>query len=97
MSAPVVLVTGCSTGIGRASAEALLARGANVYASARRPEALAELAAAGCETLALDVTDEASMAAAVATIEARHGALDVLVNNAGYGQQGALEGVPLER
>jgi NAD(P)-dependent dehydrogenase (short-subunit alcohol dehydrogenase family) len=94
---PVVLVTGCSSGIGRACAEAFLARGATVWATARRVDTLADLAAAGCHTLALDVTDEASMAAAVATIEDRHGAIDVLVNNAGYGQQGALEEVPLER
>ena len=96
-TAPVVLVTGCSTGIGRACAEAFLARGAVVVATARRPESITDLAAAGCRTLALDVTDEASMAAAVASIQAEHGAIDVLVNNAGYGQQGALEEVPLER
>jgi NAD(P)-dependent dehydrogenase (short-subunit alcohol dehydrogenase family) len=94
---PVVLVTGCSTGIGRACAESFLARGATVVATARRSDTLAGLRAAGCDTLDLDVTDEASMAAAVAEIERRHGAIDVLVNNAGYGQQGALEEVPLDR
>jgi NAD(P)-dependent dehydrogenase (short-subunit alcohol dehydrogenase family) len=96
-TSPVVLVTGCSSGIGRACADAFLAQGATVWATARRVDTLADLAAAGCHTLALDVTDDASMASAVAEIETRHGAIDVLVNNAGYGQQGALEEVPLER
>ena len=64
-----VLVTGCSSGIGRATAERLATAGWTVYATARKPETLAELAAAGCRTLALDVTDEASMQAAVRAVE----------------------------
>jgi NAD(P)-dependent dehydrogenase (short-subunit alcohol dehydrogenase family) len=68
-----------------------------VYATARRLSDLSDLAAAGCRTLALDVTDEASMVAAVRTIEAAEGAVDVLVNNAGYSQSGAIESVSLER
>ena len=71
--------------------------GWTVYATARRPETLADLEAAGCRTLALDVTDEASMQAAVAAVEEEHGAVGVLVNNAGYSQSGAIETVPLER
>ena len=59
------LVTGCSSGIGRATALALSDKGFAVYATARRPEALTDLAARGCETLALDVTSEESMVAAV--------------------------------
>jgi NADP-dependent 3-hydroxy acid dehydrogenase YdfG len=91
-----VLVTGCSSGIGRASALRLSQAGWTVYATARRPESLAELARAGCKTLALDVTDEDSMRAAVATVEQEHGAVGVLVNNAGYSQGGAIETVPMD-
>jgi NAD(P)-dependent dehydrogenase (short-subunit alcohol dehydrogenase family) len=92
-----VLVTGASSGIGRATAEHLLARGWTVYATARRPESLAELEARGARTLTLDVTDEGSMAAAVEAVEAEAGAVGVLVNNAGYSQNGAIESVPMER
>ncbi|MEQ1500929.1 MAG: SDR family NAD(P)-dependent oxidoreductase [Myxococcota bacterium] len=93
----VVLVTGCSSGIGKAVALRLVRAGHVVYATARKPETLTELAAAGCETLALDVTDDASMAAAVAEIERAHGAVGVLVNNAGYSQSGAVESIPLDK
>ncbi|MCX5209434.1 SDR family NAD(P)-dependent oxidoreductase [Kitasatospora sp. NBC_00240] len=80
-----VLITGCSTGMGRRTALALHRLGHQVYATARRPETLADLAAEGLATLPLDVTDEESMAAAVARIEAERGAVDILVNNAAYG------------
>ena len=98
MSTPsrAVLITGCSTGIGRATAEHLAAKGHTVYATARRPEAIADLAAKGCKVLALDVTDEASMSAAVDTVVAAEGAVGVLVNNAGYSQSGAVESVDLD-
>lgn len=85
------LVTGCSSGIGRGVALTLHAAGYTVYATARRPEVISDLADAGMETLALDVTDEASMAAAVARVVADHGAVGVLVNNAGYALQGTIE------
>jgi len=90
-----VLITGCSTGIGRATAEHLAARGWTVYATARRPESIRDLATRGCKTLALDVCDDASMRAAVETIERGGGTVGVLVNNAGYGQEGAFEEVPM--
>jgi NAD(P)-dependent dehydrogenase (short-subunit alcohol dehydrogenase family) len=93
----VALVTGCSTGIGRASALALRRSGLTTYATARRLETLADLEAAGCRTLALDVTDEAQRVDAVATIERERGGVDVLVNNAGYADYGPVEEIPLER
>ena len=91
-----VLITGCSSGIGRATALRLAGAGWTVYATARRPETLSELEAAGCRTLALDVTDEQSMQAVVAEIERTEGAVGVLINNAGYSQSGAIETVPLQ-
>ncbi|HEX7291069.1 MAG TPA: oxidoreductase [Conexibacter sp.] len=91
-----VLITGCSSGIGRATARRLAASGWTVYATARRPDSIADLEAAGCRTLALDVTDEQSMISAVRTIEQTHGAVGVLINNAGYSQSGAIETVPLD-
>ena len=90
-----VLITGCSTGIGRATAEHLASRGWNVYATARKPESIADLASRGCKTLALDVCDEASMRVAVQTVERAEGAVGVLINNAGYGLEGAFEEVPM--
>jgi NAD(P)-dependent dehydrogenase (short-subunit alcohol dehydrogenase family) len=91
-----VLITGCSSGIGRAAAERLARAGMTVYASARRPESIEDLKAAGCRTLALDVTDEDSMRAAVEEVERAEGAVGALVNNAGYSQSGAVETVPLD-
>jgi NAD(P)-dependent dehydrogenase (short-subunit alcohol dehydrogenase family) len=91
-----VLITGCSSGIGRATALRLARSGWNVYATARRPESIADLQAAGAKTLALDVTDEDSMSAAVASVERAEGAVGVLINNAGYSQSGAMESVPME-
>jgi NADP-dependent 3-hydroxy acid dehydrogenase YdfG len=88
-----VLITGCSSGIGAATAARLASSGWEVWATARRPETLDDLASAGCRTLALDVTDEASMSAAVDTVLAESGRIDALVNNAGYSQSGALESV----
>src|SRR3954447_3377643 len=93
MTSRSVLISGCSTGIGRATAARLAVGGWTVYATARRPETLADLQAAGCRTLALDVTDEASM---VAAVEAVDGGVGVLINNAGYSQSGALETLPMD-
>ncbi len=86
-----ILITGCSSGIGHASAIALHRAGRTVYATARRPDSIADLAEMGIRTLALDVTDEASMIAAVATIQAESGPIGVLINNAGYGLYGPVE------
>src|SRR3954447_18014438 len=89
-----VLITGCSTGIGRATAQRLAANGWTGYATARDPQAIADLD--GCHQLALDVTDEASLAAAVKAVEDEEGAVGVLVNNAGINELGAIETVPME-
>ncbi|MCW1958012.1 MAG: SDR family NAD(P)-dependent oxidoreductase [Mycobacterium sp.] len=91
-----VLVTGCSTGIGRATALRLAKAGHTVYATARRVDSIADLRAAGAHTLALDVTDEASMTAAVEQVVAEQGAVGVLINNAGYSQSGAIETLSMD-
>jgi len=90
-----VLITGCSTGIGRATAERLARQGHPVYATARRLESIADLAQHGCKLLALDVCDESSMQQGVAAVERDHGAVGVLINNAGYGSEGPVEEVPM--
>ncbi|MFM2043319.1 MAG: hypothetical protein RLY86_1895 [Pseudomonadota bacterium] len=91
----VALVTGASSGIGAAIAEELLALGYTVYAAARRQDRMADLDRKGARLVPLDITDEASITAAVDRIVAETGRLDALVNNAGYGSYGALEDVPL--
>ncbi|MEA3019019.1 MAG: hypothetical protein QOI47_543 [Actinomycetota bacterium] len=99
----VVLITGCSSGIGLESAIAFAKNGDTVFASMRDPgkaETLQKRAAeAGVEieVIALDVTDDASVASAIADIERRHGAIDVLVNNAGVGYSGPVETIEIER
>jgi NADP-dependent 3-hydroxy acid dehydrogenase YdfG len=90
-----VVITGTSSGIGEATAKRLASAGYRVYATARKVDAIAGLKASGCETLALDVTDEASMKAAVVEIEAQ-GDIDVLINNAGYSRSGALETLSID-
>jgi len=92
-----VLITGCSTGIGRVTAEHLAAKGWNVYATARRIESIQDLSERGCHVLALDVCDDDSMRDAVKAVEAAEGAVGVLVNNAGYGEYGAVETLDLAR
>ena len=84
-----VLITGCSSGIGRASAVELTKRGFEVIATARRPETLDDLDVA--EKLRLDVTDDASIAEA----KSKAGRVDVLINNAGFGVGGPIEKVPV--
>src|ERR687893_760972 len=92
-----VLITGCSSGIGWATAERLARKGWTVYATARDVEKLAPLGERGCRLLPLDVTDEESMRSAVEEVERAEGAVGVLVNNAGYSQSGAVEDVPMEK
>ena len=92
----VVLITGCSTGIGRATAERLGKAGHKVYATARRLDSIADLEGRGCRILALDVTDDDSMRTAVAAVEEAEGRIDALVNNAGYSQSGAVESIEID-
>ncbi len=92
-----VLITGCSSGIGWATAERLANVGWRVYATARKVEAIAPLEESGCRLLSLDVTDDDSMVSAVEEVERREGAVGALVNNAGYSQSGAVEAVPMEK
>ena len=91
-----VLITGCSSGIGEATAARLAGAGWTVYATARKPETLAGLEAAGCRALALDVTSEESMTSAVDAVLTESGRIDALVNNAGYSQSGAVETLDLD-
>lgn len=95
MPKPVALVTGASTGIGYEAAKKLSSHGFIVYAGARRVDRMEPLKALGVQVLALDVTDEDSMRAAVGRVLEERGRIDVLVNNAGYGSFGALEQVDL--
>ncbi|WP_329550488.1 oxidoreductase [Streptomyces sp. NBC_00696] len=92
----VALVTGASSGIGASTALRLREAGFAVYGAARRVDRMAELAAAGVHTLALDITDDTSVKHAVDRVVAEQGRIDVLVNNAGYGSYGALEEVSLD-
>ncbi len=96
MRQQVILLTGCSTGIGRSTALHAAERGHRVFASARRRTDLSELAARKIEVVELDVTDRGSVGAAVETVLGAAGRIDALVNNAGYGQYGAVEDVTLE-
>jgi NAD(P)-dependent dehydrogenase (short-subunit alcohol dehydrogenase family) len=91
---PTWLITGCSTGLGRALATAVLERGDNAVVTARdaaRVEDLAERFPSTALALALDVTDHARVRAVVAAAAERFGSIDVLVNNAGYGYRAAVE------
>ncbi|NWL33503.1 oxidoreductase [Paenarthrobacter nitroguajacolicus] len=95
MASRIAFVTGASTGIGFETAVALRSAGFTVYAGARRVDKMEPLKQHGITVLSLDVTSEESMASAVGLVEAAHGRIDLLVNNAGYGSYGSLEEVPL--
>lgn len=87
----VILVTGASSGIGKATARSLLQQGHTVYVAARRWEAMQDLAVQGAIPLRMDITREEDVAAVVKRITRDHGAVDVLVNNAGYAIYGSVE------
>ncbi|MGG0550424.1 oxidoreductase [Priestia megaterium] len=92
----VVLITGASAGMGKATAELLLERGYIVYGAARRVDKMKDLEVKGAKILAMDVTDEQSMIDGVNRIIKEQGRIDMLFNNAGYGSYGAVEDVPLD-
>ncbi|MWV65749.1 SDR family NAD(P)-dependent oxidoreductase [Halorubrum sp. JWXQ-INN 858] len=92
-----VLITGCSSGIGRATALAFLDEGWTVYATARNPADIETLGERGCQLATLDVTDPGDVERVVERILDEEGAIDALVNNAGYGQFGPIEDVTTER
>jgi NADP-dependent 3-hydroxy acid dehydrogenase YdfG len=95
--AKTVLITGCSAGIGRATAENFADKGWNVVATMRSPESAGELAGKkNVLVTALDVTDDSSIIAAVKQAVEHFGSIDVLVNNAGYGVYGLLEATSVE-
>jgi NAD(P)-dependent dehydrogenase (short-subunit alcohol dehydrogenase family) len=96
MATRTVVITGCSSGIGRATAEAFLDAGWTVYATARDTDDVADLADAGCKTAPLDVTVGDDVEAVVDRMVDEDGRIDCLVNNAGFGQIGPVEDVPVE-
>ena len=93
----VWFVTGSSTGLGRVLCEQLLEHGERVVATARKPEDVADLQGERCLTAALDVLQPAQIEAAVAAAVERFGRIDVLVNNAGYGEMGVIEEFDTDR
>lgn len=90
----VVLITGASSGIGKATAIYLAQNGYVVYGAARRVEKMQDLLAFGIKPIAVDVTQDESVVTCVNRLLAEEGRLDILVNSAGYGSYGALEDVP---
>ena len=90
MPQPVALITGCSSGIGRALAEAFQTAGYQVWATARRDEDVAALGQAGFRGVLLDVNDEPAVERLAELLQREAGGLDVLINNAGYGAMGPL-------
>jgi NAD(P)-dependent dehydrogenase (short-subunit alcohol dehydrogenase family) len=96
MEKKVVFITGASSGIGCATALLLAKHNYIVYGAARRTDRLKELEAQGVKPLVLDVTDELSVSAAINEVIENEGRIDVLINNAGYGEYGAIEDVSME-
>jgi NADP-dependent 3-hydroxy acid dehydrogenase YdfG len=96
MSSKIILVVGASSGFGFGLSEALLKKGHIVYAAARRLSLMAPLETLGAHLLEMDVTNEASIQIGVESIIKQHSKIDVVINNAGYGQYGTIELESLE-
>ena len=92
----VILITGASSGMGKVTAETLIAAGHAVYGAARRVEKMQSLVDTGGHAIGMDITDEAQVQAAVDRVLSEQGHIDVLVNNAGYAVYGAVEQVSIE-
>jgi NAD(P)-dependent dehydrogenase (short-subunit alcohol dehydrogenase family) len=92
----IALITGASSGIGKATAKKLLKDGFIVYAAARRLKMMDDLSELGAKVIKMDVTDDASMTLGVKRIIEEQGQIDVLINNAGYALHGAVEDVPID-
>ena len=95
-NAQIILITGSNSGIGNATAKQAVNAGFITFGGARRKEAFDTIKSVGAIPILLDVTSEQSMQDTIQLIEARYGAIDVLINNAGYGQMGPIEEVTLD-
>ena len=93
----VVLITGASSGMGKETAKTLIQEGYTVYTAARRVEKMDDLKRLGGIPLKMDVTKEDEMVAGIEQIKANHGGVDILINNAGFGQYGPMEDTPLDK
>lgn len=93
---PAVLITGCSSGAGRAIAIKFAKAGYPTYATARRIDSIKDLESVGCQILRLDVTDQNTINEAIKTIEQKHGAVGILINNAAIGIMSPMEIIPIE-
>lgn len=96
MTGKTVLITGASSGIGKATAKELVVKGYSVYTAARRIEKMDDLKALGCVPLRMDITKEQDVQAVVERIREEQGGVDILINNAGFGTQGSIEETSLE-
>lgn len=96
MKKQVILITGASSGMGKATALELLKSGHTVYGAARRVDQMADLKAAGGKPLAMDITTDEDVERAVNRIMSEQGRIDVLINNAGYAIYGAVEETSIE-